>query len=72
MLSLKNVLRARTIAQLEQQLSLRRFLSSQNPAALLQGKTAVVTGGGTGVGKSVAAALAAEGCSVVLAGRRVS
>src|SRR3989304_1111872 len=34
-------------------------------------KVAIVTGAGTGIGKSVALALLREGYSVVLAGRRV-
>src|SRR5436853_4216556 len=33
-------------------------------------KVAIVTGGGTGIGKAVALALAKEGYAVVLAGRR--
>ncbi|HEY2881791.1 MAG TPA: SDR family oxidoreductase [Pirellulales bacterium] len=37
----------------------------------LSGKTAVVTGGGSGIGAAVAHALAAEGCRVVIAGRQV-
>lgn len=36
----------------------------------LAGKTAVVTGGGSGIGLGVAKALAAAGCKVALAGRR--
>lgn len=36
----------------------------------LQGKTAVITGGGTGIGLGVARAFAAEGCQVAIAGRR--
>jgi 3-oxoacyl-[acyl-carrier protein] reductase len=34
------------------------------------GKTAVVTGGGTGIGKAIAARLAREGAHVVITGRR--
>jgi len=36
----------------------------------LQGKTAIVTGGGTGIGAAVAVALAQQGCRVAVAGRR--
>lgn len=41
-------------------------------AGSLFGKNAVVTGAGSGIGRQVAVALAAEGARVVLAGRRVS
>lgn len=37
----------------------------------LSGKTAVVVGGGTGIGEGIAVALAAEGCRVLIAGRRM-
>jgi NADP-dependent 3-hydroxy acid dehydrogenase YdfG len=36
----------------------------------LQGKTALITGGGTGIGAGAALALAAQGCRVAISGRR--
>lgn len=36
----------------------------------LQGKTALITGGGTGIGAACAVALAKEGCAVAISGRR--
>ncbi len=36
----------------------------------LSGKSALVTGGGTGIGLGIAKALASEGCRVAIAGRR--
>ncbi len=38
----------------------------------LDGKVAVVTGGGTGIGKAVARAFAGEGCNLVLAARNAA
>ena len=50
----------------------RRSLCAAAAAAAhrLQGKGAIVTGGGTGIGRGVALALAAEGCGVLVTGRR--
>ena len=40
------------------------------PTPRFTGKTAIVTGGGGGIGAAIAARLAAEGANVVIAGRR--
>jgi len=36
-----------------------------------QGRHALITGGGTGIGEAIALALAAEGCTVTITGRRI-
>ena len=39
-------------------------------AGRLDGKKAVITGGGTGIGRGIALAYVEEGCDVVICGRR--
>src|SRR5437867_12494499 len=43
----------------------------RNSVTRLSGKVAFITGGGTGIGRAIALAIAREGASVTVAGRRL-
>lgn len=47
-----------------------RSVHSGSVGSQLAGKGAIITGGGSGIGRGVALAFAAQGCSVIVTGRR--
>jgi NADP-dependent 3-hydroxy acid dehydrogenase YdfG len=53
------------------QFSHEQFLAAEPQVRAFEGQTAVITGGGTGVGAAVAGALAKAGANVYLIGRRL-
>ena len=44
-------------------------MSHDHPSRPLSGRTALITGGSRGIGAACAAALASEGCDLILLGR---
>lgn len=52
--------------------TLSKFPTSDHPMSQLNGKTALVTGGGTGIGEAIAIDLAKAGVEVTICGRRAA